>query len=100
MDLKMYQKDWHPADIVAAVRKKELTLKELSIQNGLAPRACGTAMHRPYAKPEAIIAKALGLHPKEIWPSRYHEDGTRRRFLHSKIVAKHSVKETQNVKSA
>ena len=24
----MYQKDWHPADIVAALRKKELTLKK------------------------------------------------------------------------
>ena len=100
MDLKMYQKDWHPADIVAAIRKKELTLKDLSIQNGLAARACDTAMHRPYAKPEAVIAKALGRHPKEIWPSRYHANGTRRRFLHSKIVAKEAVKETRGVKSA
>lgn len=87
--------DWHPADIVAAIRKQELTLKELSIANGLTPRACATAMHRPYEKPEKVIAKQLGLHPKEIWPSRYHADGRRKRFLHSKMVANNSTGDTK-----
>lgn len=87
--------DWHPADIVAAIRKQELTLKELSIANGLTPRACATAMHRPYEKPEKVIANQLGLHPKEIWPSRYHADGRRKRFLHSKMVANKSTRDTK-----
>lgn len=90
----MSQTDWHPADIVAAIRKQELTLKELSIANGLTPKACATAMHRPYEKPEKIIANQLGVHPKQIWPSRYHEDGRRKRFLHSKMVANKSLKST------
>jgi Ner family transcriptional regulator len=86
----MLQNDWHPADIVAAIRKLELTLKEISIANGLTPRACSAAMHRPYEKPERAIAKTLGLHPREIWPSRYHKNGSRKRFLHSKMVANKS----------
>ena len=92
----MSQHDWHPADIVAAIRKQELTLKELSIANGLTPRACSSAMHRPYEKPERVIANQLGVHPKEIWPSRYHENGKRRRILHSKMVANKSLKSTKN----
>lgn len=92
---QMSKTDWHPADIIAAIRKQELTLKELSIANGLTPRACATAMHRPYEKPEKVIAKQLGLHPKEIWPSRYHADGRRKRFLHSKMVANNLSRDTK-----
>jgi len=33
---------------------------------------------RSYPLNEKRIADALGLHPKEIWPSRYNEDGTRK----------------------
>ena len=30
---------------------------------------------------EAIIAKAVGVMPQEIWPSRYNEDGTPKRGI-------------------
>lgn len=93
----MSNQDWHPADIVAAVRKLGTTLKDLSLQNGLPERACQVALHRPYTRPETVIAKALGYHPKEIWPSRYHANGERKRFLHSKIVAE---KNQRDIKSS
>ncbi|OFC71779.1 helix-turn-helix domain-containing protein [Alteromonas confluentis] len=93
----MSNQDWHPADIVAAVRKLGITLKDLSIQNGLPERACQVALHRAYTRPETVIANALGCHPKEIWPSRYHANGERKRFLHSKIVAE---KKQRDIKSS
>ena len=40
----MSHTDWHPADIIAAIRKQELTLTELALLNGLPHRACQTAM--------------------------------------------------------
>lgn len=91
----MCKADWHPADIVAAIRKSGTTLRELSLSHGLAERACQVALHRPYTKPEVVIAKALGVHPMVIWPSRYHADGTRIRFLHSKMLAKKTPLDTK-----
>ncbi|MFS1703770.1 helix-turn-helix domain-containing protein [Alteromonas sp. AMM-1] len=91
-DLHPADNDWHPADIIAAIRKQELTLTELAIQNGLPNRACQTAIRKPHKKAEEVIASQLGLHPMQIWPSRYHSNGKRKRFLHSQMVAeKHDV---------
>ena len=35
-------------------------------------------MVRSYPISEKRIADALGLHPMEIWPSRYNSDGSRK----------------------
>ncbi len=64
--------DWHRADIVAALRKSGWSLRKLAMHHGYAsPSTLTTAMARPWAKGEAIIAQAIGIDPAIIWPSRY-----------------------------
>jgi Ner family transcriptional regulator len=67
--------DWHPADLIAALRKRQLSLKQLSREHGYAPDVLKVALRRPYPKAERIIAAALGTTPNSIWPSRYTVDG-------------------------
>ena len=63
--------DWHPADVLAALKKRGLSLVKLSTDNGYHPTAAGKALKRPWPAMERIIADALGLPPETIWPSRY-----------------------------
>lgn len=63
--------DWHPADVLAALKKRGKTLSGLSVDHGYHPTAAGKALKRPWPALEAIIAHALGREPAEIWPSRY-----------------------------
>lgn len=63
--------DWHRADIVAALRKRGISLAQLSRDQGLASRTLNNAFERHYPKAEGIIAKALDMTPEQIWPSRY-----------------------------
>lgn len=64
-------KDWHPADIIAALRKRGTTLAAVSRDAGLCSSTLANAMTRPWPKGEWLIGEALGIHPLEIWPSRY-----------------------------
>lgn len=68
--------DWHPADVLAALKKRGRTLAGVSIQHGYHPTAAGKALKRRWPAMEAIIAEALDLTPADIWPSRYKTDGT------------------------
>jgi Ner family transcriptional regulator len=79
MPKKPAPKDWHRADIIAAVRKTGTNLQKLSRVNDLGRTTLNKALHGSCPKYERIIAEHLGLHPKTIWPSRYHEDGTSKR---------------------
>lgn len=65
--------DMHPADIVAAMKKRQTSLAELSRKVGLSSGTLANALKRPWPKGEFIIAAALGMHPSEIWPSRYFD---------------------------
>lgn len=66
--------DWHPADVLAALKKRGKSLAGLSVANGYHPTAAGKALKRRWPALEAIIADALGLRPAQIWPSRYAPD--------------------------
>ncbi len=63
--------DMHRIDIVASLHKQGVTMRDLSIEAGLAADTLKNALYRPYPKGEKIIAQALGLDPAKIWPSRY-----------------------------
>lgn len=63
--------DWHPADVLAALKKRGKSLAGLSVANGYHPTAAGKALKRRWPALELIIAEALGLSPAQIWPSRY-----------------------------
>lgn len=67
----MKNTDWHPADIIAGLRKRGTTLAALSRKSGLASTTLSNALSRPWPKGERLIAEALGKRPEEIWSSRY-----------------------------
>jgi Ner family transcriptional regulator len=63
--------DWHSADVVAALKKRRLSLRGLSVENGFSPTTLANTLRAPWPKGERIIAAALGIKPEEIWPQRY-----------------------------
>ncbi|MBA0448707.1 MULTISPECIES: helix-turn-helix domain-containing protein [Stenotrophomonas] len=68
--------DWHPADIVAALHRRRISLRQLALLNGYTnATSLNTALRRPYPQAEALIAEALGKPPQAIWPTRYDADG-------------------------
>jgi len=77
---KASRKDWHPADIKAALDKAGWTLRALAAHHGI--RGSSTLSHtlaeRSYPANEKRIADAIGVTPQEIWPSRYFDDGTKK----------------------
>lgn len=72
MTKKPTQQDWNKEDIKAAVWKLGTSMKGLALANGYrSVDAVNQALFRPYPKAERIIAKAIGVKPEVIWPSRY-----------------------------
>lgn len=69
--MKLKRSDWHSADIIAALKKKGITLAKLSRQSGFSSSTLHNALIRPWTKGEYIIARAIGVAPETIWPSRY-----------------------------
>ncbi|MEQ4694108.1 helix-turn-helix domain-containing protein [Providencia manganoxydans] len=67
------EKDWHPADIIAAIRKRGSTLSQISRSAGLSSSTLNNTLVRRWPKGERIIAEYLEMKPEEIWPSRYKE---------------------------
>lgn len=67
---KSKAKDWHKALIVARLHMQDTNLRRLSVENGFNPTALSTVLHRRWLKGESIIAKAIGVSPADIWPSR------------------------------
>ncbi|HCD5411390.1 TPA: helix-turn-helix domain-containing protein [Klebsiella oxytoca] len=67
----MTKKDWHPADIIAALHKRGTSMAKLSRQAGLASSTLSNVLSRPWPKGEWLIASVLNVHPATIWPSRY-----------------------------
>ncbi|KHN51227.1 helix-turn-helix domain-containing protein [Pectobacterium fontis] len=73
----MNKNDWHPADIIAGLRKKGTTLAAVSREAGLASSTLANALTKHWPKGERLIAEALGVSPAEIWPSRYRKSEDR-----------------------
>ena len=69
--------DWHAADVIAAFRKRGTSLRQLALARGYAPRSLHKALSHPWKRGEEIIAAALGVEPRTLWPSRFLTDGTR-----------------------
>lgn len=67
--------DWHPADVLAALKKKGNSLAALSVANGYHPTAAGKALKRRWPALEVLIADAIGVPAAQIWPTRYGPDG-------------------------
>ena len=63
--------DWHRADIKSALKKKGITLRDLSRAAGLSPDSLRNVFTRSWPRSEQIIAQVLETSPDVIWPSRY-----------------------------
>ncbi|MBU9834470.1 helix-turn-helix domain-containing protein [Rahnella sp. L72c] len=69
----MHNTDWHPADIIAALRKRGTTLAAVSRAAGLSSSTLSNALSRPWPKGEILISQAIGVPPHTVWPSRYYD---------------------------
>jgi Ner family transcriptional regulator len=70
--------DWHPADVLAALKKRGVSLRQLA--KACTDTATSTACwSSPWLGAEKIVADALGMKPKDIWPSRYEKPEERMR---------------------
>ncbi len=67
----------HKEDIKAAVWKAGTNLRQLSLDNALAPATCRNALHKPIPKADKAIANVIGKTLHEIWPNRYDANGIR-----------------------
>ncbi|MEX3614460.1 MAG: helix-turn-helix transcriptional regulator [Burkholderia gladioli] len=90
-------RDWHRADIKAALEKAGWTLRKLSMAYGYTPGALKNALQIPWPKAEAIIADAIGVPRHVIWPSRYHADGSPRSGRGERGTGRRKFARTQNV---
>lgn len=76
MPKKPAPKDWTRHDVLYAVRKTGTCLSALSRKLGYSSGTLGNALNIPCPKYERLIAEHLGLPVQEVWPTRYHVDGT------------------------
>lgn len=67
------KQDIHPADIIAMLHKRKMSLASLSRHVGLSSSTLANALTRSWPKGEKIIAEALEMEPATIWPSRYYD---------------------------
>lgn len=76
--------DWRWKDLLAVLAKRNWSLRQIAIEEGYqdAGSTLGKAARVPSPKSERILAQYAGVdHPMEIWPSRYHSDGTPNRRI-------------------
>jgi Ner family transcriptional regulator len=56
-----------------------LSLAGLAERQGLSRKTVQKALHSGYPKMERLIAKSLGLTPRQLWPERFDAAGQRLR---------------------
>jgi len=83
--------DWHRADIKAALEKRGTSLDRLSRQHKFYRGAASLTLVIQWPRMERIIADTLGMQPQQIWPSRYHEDGSPKGPRRRAAFLKHST---------
>lgn len=71
------QPAWHPADIIAAVRKKGTSLQRLSKERGFAVTTMNKAVRQCFPACHALIAEVVGVPRQIIWPQFYDRNGAR-----------------------
>lgn len=85
MSGNLESKDWHPAQVKAHLEMKGTNLSKLARSHGYAH--INEVLHRPWLAAEQIVAKALGIKPQQIWPTRYKLSRDRARALTRNITA-------------
>lgn len=68
---------WHPADIIAAVRKRGTSLQRLSREHGFNSHSMNKAVRQCFPACHRIISDVIGVPRQMIWPQFYDADGQR-----------------------
>ena len=72
---KPAQRDWHSADIKAALEKSGWSLRRLALAHEYSAKSLSLVLRAPWPKAERVIGDAIGVPPHRIWPSRYDRNG-------------------------
>jgi Ner family transcriptional regulator len=68
---KTKRRSWDRHAIMAEIRRRKSSLRQLSLEAGLSPSACSKAFTQSFPAAEVAIAQFLGLTVQELWPDRY-----------------------------
>lgn len=63
--------------VCASLKLKGKSLRQLAELEGVSPQAMGNALMAPSYRLETVIAEALGLDPRKLFPERYDDAGNR-----------------------
>ncbi len=66
--------DWSSKAIITALNKKSVSLRTLEQELGLSENSIRNISYRKVNYYQEAIAKAIGINPDVIWPSRYLAD--------------------------
>lgn len=90
------EKNKHPEDLKAAIRKSGTTLIGLSVELGYSAPAVGMALSRRWHNVRVGIAKRLGVSLYSLWPEDYFADDTPRAHRpHAKPSRNNKVRRRQ-----
>ncbi|HEV7345735.1 MAG TPA: helix-turn-helix domain-containing protein [Devosia sp.] len=70
---------WDRHGILAAIKRRYGSLTGLAERYKTDKRHLSVALHRPYPKAEQVIARALAVPARELWPDRFDAAGHRKR---------------------
>lgn len=76
------------------IHMRGTSMAQIAADAGVSRQALYQAFHKTYPRMEKVIAEALDMAPKELWPERYDADG----LPHYRMgrPKKSTSKETQN----
>jgi len=64
--------------IIQRLRGRGWTLRALAREVGVAPQTIAACIDAPNANIEPVLAEALGLTPRDVWPERWSPETGRR----------------------
>lgn len=71
-------KAWHPADIMAAVRKRGSSLRRLGVDHGFNPDTFRKALTKQMPGAHQVISRFIGIPVHQLWPQFYGPSGEKR----------------------
>lgn len=90
----------HKEDIKSRIRKKGTSLTALSKSWGYQRNAISVCLDRAWPKVQGLVANYIGVEAANIWPDRYHKDGTARQGHRSNNNTHSAANRNSEVKSA
>ncbi len=72
------------------------SLASLARAHGLDRTAPGQALAKPWPRMERILARAVGVPVQELFPDRWHPDGTRLIRIGRPVAGEKSIRKTKD----